>query len=723
MLTRKRFLLVVVCLVSLTTNITTHAGGYLSTACVDPLASVAGIDTDVLKQLGTSCPVCPIIEQSRYPSHNAYTACVSVNAIKLVFSGTLGLESVRVLAEAAHASEVARDLPARTLLPGPGENGFDPGLAKLAHQYDRQFLSINAAPFSMSLDAHIIEPGTRTALTAFMADPDAGFGPEAFEQFTGIPVLDAVDYFEEIADLGMFGGVAAAGDAFRYAVLRQRCRRLHKDCNLLESARSQLLEILDALHIAHAITGPDGVIARGIVRREVSLIPGTPAPIPVRDSVGNPNPPCLFKPENPTLAPFSQRLRYREDVTQTVPGDPSTGQFPDWIWMDNASKDQLTGWVFAMGAIYDVIRHDPRIPDALVERLAADAATIARRLMRVGGPLGVDLTIIDGDGCATTFHDMHAEEIQGVPISYFLDPLIQAGGSELTPEHEAIISNYKNAFNSLLALSTMRTLCHISREEDVCAFYYNELVDNRGWPALLQQTPIPVAELPQSVRDLIAQLGLFPPDLPALGSLTIDVDEKTNYSNVNMAFVAFWGLLRYEPEPELRSLYQQALRNSLWDTGITPRQPAVLKQSLFDFIYTSVGPVGSLQSVIAGGAETLGHFTEPPYFNPVVENCDLLEISIGSCIAIDGSTIQLAPELGDDNIIVALAPVPKQIRPPSNFEWRSNPYAVNGGGGSRLNPGGDFRAAYWMGRFMQRSRNGEKNLARGAVGREDIIDE
>jgi hypothetical protein len=410
-----------------------------------------------------------------------------------------------------------------------------------------------------------------------------------------------------------------------------------------------------------------------------------------------------------------QRLLYRDDVTQSIPGDPSTGHFPRWIWMDNASKDQLTGWIFAMGALYDVFRNDPRFPVSLVNRLSADAATIARRLMRVGGPLGLDLTIIDGDGCATTFHDMHADEIEGLPISYFLSLFLQAGGDELTPEQIAIISNYRNGFNALLALGTMRTLCHVSRAPDVCAFYYDELVDNRHWPALLLQTPIPLAELPQSVRDLIASLGLFPPDLPALGSLLIDLDEKTNYSDVNMAFVAFWGLLRYEPEPDLRHLYQQAMDQSLWDTGITPRQPAVLHQTFFDFIYTLAGTNDALQEVVVGGANTLGQFAKPPYFDPLVENCDTAEIAAGECTAIDGSTIPLTPVL--DDTILAVDPLAKMIRPPSNFEWRSNPYEVNGGGTNRLNPGGDFRAAYWMGRFLRRDRHGDKNLARGAIGR------
>ena len=54
------------------------------------------------------------------------------------------------------------------------------------------------------------------------------------------------------------------------------------------------------------------------------------------------------------------------------------------------------------------------------------------------------------------------------------------------------------------------------------------------------------------------------------------------------------------------------------------------------------------------------------------------------------------------------------IRPPSNFDARSNPFDVNGGGGLRINPGGDLQASYWIGRFMQASPAGQANLSPNA---------
>jgi hypothetical protein len=211
------------------------------------------------------------------------------------------------------AADAGRGRAARTLLPGPGENGYDPGLAWLAQQYDRQFFTFHAAPFSMSLDVHVDEDdlASREAIASFLADPDAGEGPDAFREFSGRDVFEVVDHYGEIGDLGMFGGMAAAGDAFRYAVLRQSCRERGLDCAEAEKARQRLLEILEVLHVARAITGEHGVIVRGLFRRGMPRRGGDPETVPLVDASGAPNPPCGQKPENPTFASFSQRLATR----------------------------------------------------------------------------------------------------------------------------------------------------------------------------------------------------------------------------------------------------------------------------------------------------------------------------------------------------------------------------------------------------------------------------
>jgi hypothetical protein len=42
---------------------------------------------------------------------------------------------------------------------------------------------------------------------------------------------------------------------------------------------------------------------------------------------------------------------------------------------------------------------------------------------------------------------------------------------------------------------------------------------------------------------------------------------------------------------------------------------------------------------------------------------------------------------------------------------RSDPRTVNGGSSIRLDPGGDFQAAYWMGRALVAAPSGAANLS------------
>ena len=110
------------------------------------------------------------------------------------------------------------------------------------------------------------------------------------------------------------------------------------------------------------------------------------------------------------------------------------------------------------------------------------------------------------------------------------------------------------------------------------------------------------------------------------------------------------------------------------------------------------------EAAIARGVATLEGFASPPYWNEQRINCDADELAAGSCIAIDDTTV-ITPigEVGWNDQLVAEEPVPMSVRPPSNYFWRSNPYAINGDGdGTMLLPAVDFRFAYWMARWARR---------------------
>ncbi|MBI2894264.1 MAG: hypothetical protein HYY06_11995 [Deltaproteobacteria bacterium] len=525
------------------------------------------------------------------------------------------------------------------LVPGPGEPGHDPDLAAKAEAFDLQLHTFMTPPLGWGLEAYVPDPGMRAAIDEFFAS-----GAEDFEAHTGLHPYEALGYYEEMGDLGMFGGVQAAGDAFRYAVLRDG----GAPADEVDAARAALIRAMEGLSWYTRVTGVPGAMARGLQR--ITPEPGdpplpgeVPSTTPLFDAEGNPQP----ADKSPT---------WREDAS---------GELPFLIWLDDTSKDQVDGYVFALGAVYDVVAGDPTIPADAIQRLVDDALAIGRSLMRrvlVAPDKEVDLVLVDADGRPTTFHDLSAEEI--VP-GLVLDAPV-------------------NGFNGWMGMSIVRTLYHITGDEELGRFYYEELVGNRGYLDVTQES---------------IALMYF--------------GNETNYSNVNMAFVAAYGLLRYESDPEVGAQIREILGTELYAPGVD-RQARGLGQSFFDFIYAAfrpAGATGSGEDARSEGLVTLQEFPAPPTWSVGVTNCDEAEIASLDCTGIDGTPLPLSPDPGRGGGVVATGPLPMRIRPRSNFEWRSDPHTVNGDPGDRLDPGGDFHAAYWMGRFLEATSDGTVNIS------------
>jgi hypothetical protein len=512
------------------------------------------------------------------------------------------------------------------LIPGPGEDGFDAALADKARAYDRQFHTFSA-PWGLSLDALIPDAAERDLVSGFLAQDDT----DDFAAFAGRSPLEVVSAFDEHGDLGMFGGAAAAGEAFRYMALRD------------DASRADLLDAIAAFHIAATITGVPGTVARGIRRTDE---PGVMPPV---------EPPPASCPDA-----GDRSDRWRPD---------GSGEHDGWIYDDNNSKDQLIGYVFALGAFWDAIAADPSIDDGVRAQLQADARALATSLMepvQVGFGQTVDLVIRDWHECPTRHLDLNPRivPIGGSP------PLVLSGDAD-----------DQNGWNALAALGVVRTLYHITGDEAVRAYYVDELVGARDFPRLMVTGPAHVGAMYQD--------GAF----------------DTNFSNVNMAFVSAWGLLRYETDPDLRARYREIFASELWDRG-HPHDGASLQQAFFNLVRS--GLTGDDPATTAAAAAQLGEFAAPPYWDVRVDNCDADEIAAGSCVALDGTTEITLVEPGSD---LSVTPLTKRLRPPSNFEWRSDPRSVNGGGGVRLNPGGDFRSAYWMGRALLADPDPDANLS------------
>ena len=161
-----------------------------------------------------------------------------------------------------------------------------------------------------------------------------------------------------------------------------------------------------------------------------------------------------------------------------------------------------------------------------------------------------------------------------------------------------------------MGLGFIRVLYHVTGDEKLRAFYYDELIEKRQWHNFIFESPWTMS----------------------------DMGYATNFSNVNMVFIAYYNAIRYESDPAVRANLQGSLENVLWDNGGI-RQPAEMHQSFYDFIYASLRANGTPEAVVQRAIETLKEWPEPPNFNDPVINCDPDEIAQGWCLAVDNQTI------------------------------------------------------------------------------------
>lgn len=407
-------------------------------------------------------------------------------------------------------------------------------------------------------------------------------------------------------------------------------------------ARKHLLASLDALHIAKAITGSAPSIARGFVRTDAKTY--VYATVPLFDSAGKPLP---AEKNNGT---------WRKDNSKG-------GLFPKYIWEDSCSRDQLLGWIAAYGAAWEVIQSDATIPALYKQRLQQETRELGQGLIKKQKS-GFDLELVDADG-RTTYHGyMHEAAFDRI---YIPNPLL------------------KNGSHAIMALGIMATLVYVSGDKALADYLDKTLIGQR--------------KLHKVARDY----------------MLIDAGPKSNYSGWNMVFMGGWLAARYLKGAPNLAVVRTALKDKLYNNALalTKPTPAGWKQSLFDVIYaaglaqaSAHGPTaGSVDAkAVSNAQETLNAFPAPPFWSKAVENCDAKELSSMVCTAIDGKTTFIINPVNDrGDKPQSITPVPFHLRPPSNYDWRSNPFRVNGGGsGGLMLTGVDFRIAYWIGRWVRR---------------------
>lgn len=555
--------------------------------------------------------------------------------------------------------------------PASGKTVFDPGSDPALHAkmaaHTRVFYAFSARPFGIGLTSEYPDDAALGLIRQFLSqsateDPKAAVGKHPFE------ILSS---YEGAAGIGLRGGGAAPGTAFRYMALKAE----GAPEPVLAPARRDVVRALEAVHVDHVITGIPHGMARGIGRFFTDdpsdpPIPGQHPDIqPLFDEEGKPYPP---DPKN----------------NGSDRADNSGGLLPEgmWYWQDSCSKDQLIGWVVAMATLYDAAKDDPAIDQALVERIRKDACEVSAGL-RVkhpfvaadGNTYEYDLIIMDADGRPTKHHDLHAAIIDG---QFYLPP----------------DTDSLNVFNLVMGLGILKGLYHVCGDEPSEEFLYDELLRRRGW------------------LDAV-------PDGPGGGVDYVYMGAKTNFSNVNMIAIALFLNLWFESDQVVADRMRAYMEHAWWDPDGVQQAARRAKQPYFHAFYLATTDRGTPPAIAAEAASLLKAFTLDPYTSAERVNCDAEELEKKECIAIDGKTVlELQNETNRGGWPIAKEALDPSIRPPSNFDARSDPFVVNGGGGRAINPGGDLHAAYWLLRWLPERAEGEVARSPNARVHRPVVD-
>jgi len=133
------------------------------------------------------------------------------------------------------------------LFPGPGQPGYDQGLADKALMIEREFWALHASVCGLDCEATVpVDRKTERELIADFVNKSQGWD---FEAAMGRDVRDVVAGWSMIP--GLYAGMGIGADAFRYALLRDR----NAPSAEVERARQILLNDLRVMHIALPLEG------------------------------------------------------------------------------------------------------------------------------------------------------------------------------------------------------------------------------------------------------------------------------------------------------------------------------------------------------------------------------------------------------------------------------------------------------------------------------------
>lgn len=255
------------------------------------------------------------------------------------------------------------------------------------------------------------------------------------------------------------------------------------------------------------------------------------------------------------------------------------------------------------------------------------------------------------DVCATEEEKEEIREKVRLIAGYLIDNdyfLIDADGEPTTwgrwnPHFLNTEFRFQRNLNALEILMVMKTAHHITGEERFKRAYF-DLAKNHNYAKYM-------------VKQKINQPGII------------------NHSDDELAFLAYYPLLKYEKHPVLQKMYRESIVRS-WEIEQPERNP------LFNFIYGAVMPEGT-DFDLDGSLYTLRRIS--------------LDLVWWGHLNSHRADIETKGEgrHGENQSVTPLPPDERQV-----MKWNGNPYKLDSSrSGHREEAGTFWLLPYWMGRY------------------------
>jgi hypothetical protein len=233
-------------------------------------------------------------------------------------------------------------------------------------------------------------------------------------------------------------------------------------------------------------------------------------------------------------------------------------EFAGWCFLDNVSKDEYAGHLFALAAVWRLV------DDETLRAQAADLlGQVADHLLANG------MSLVDWDGRVTEHGRFYAWALDDFP-----------------------------GFNAAMALALFAAAAAATGRDDLRTFYEDCLLQEHGRVACIDQ---PV-ETPRSYIDHLPAAGLYGED-----------GCRANFNNTSMHFLWLYVLLAFEHEPSRREAIQASLAVDVWSPPSIARAARDQHNAWFDFMWAAgkrlgIGSDGPALDAVRDGACMLRQF-------------------------------------------------------------------------------------------------------------------